>query len=142
MKQKTFMLQSGIMQGRAPRVMLLCLVFFISGATYSNITRADTNSAPNEIESKNDSITTNTRRIQTADAKQLGVGQDISFVEQLVHQSAAAKQIIESDNPEAKSLREQAIKHLEDAKQQQAIGNNEAAAQLLGKAKIVIFQAV
>ena len=140
-KQKAFTLQSGIMLGR-PGVMLLCLMFFTSGVIYSDNISADTNPTPDELQTENKSKTTNTRRIQTADAKQLGVGQDIGFVEQLVNQSAAAKQIIESDNPEAKALREQAINHLEDAKQQQAIGNNDAAAQLLGKAKIVIFQAV
>ena len=128
-------------------MMLLCLVFCISGLTYSYDISANTNPALPIVENESDdtttdSSTTNARRIQTADARQLGVGQDIGFVEQLVHQSASAKQIIESDNPKAKALREQAIKHLEDAKQQQAIGNNEAAAQLLGKAKITIFQAV
>jgi uncharacterized membrane protein YhfC len=60
------------------------------------------------------------RRIVTADASKLGVGQNIGFVEKLVHESAAAKQILQSDNAEARAVREKAITHLEEARTAEA----------------------
>lgn len=80
--------------------------------------------------------------IVSADAKNLGVGQNIGFVELLINQSAAAKQILESDNAEAKALRQQAIQHLEEAKQAQAVGDSAAVGVAIGKAKTAIFQAI
>ena len=79
------------------------------------------------------------RRIVTANASKLGVGQNIGFVEKLVHESAAAKQILQSDNSEAQALREKAIKHLEEAKVAEEQGNAEAVTEALNKAKRAIF---
>ena len=82
------------------------------------------------------------RRILSADAQKLGIGQNIGFVEQLINHSAGAKQIIEGDNAEAKALRAQAINYLEDAKQAQAAGDGDAVGAAIGKAKTAIFQAM
>ena len=82
------------------------------------------------------------RRIVTADASKLGVGQNIGFVEKLVHESAAAKQILQSDNAEARALREKAITHLEEARTAEAQGNAEAVNEALNKAKKAIFTGI
>ena len=82
------------------------------------------------------------RRILTADASKQGVGQNIIFVEKLIHESAAAKQILQSDNPEARAMREQAISHLDEAKAAEAQGNAEAVAEALNKAKKAIFTGI
>ena len=79
------------------------------------------------------------RRIITADASKQGVGQNIGFVEKLINESAAAKQILQSDNQEALALREKAIALLDEARAAQVQGNAEAAAQALNKAKQAIF---
>ena len=82
------------------------------------------------------------RRILTADASKLGVGQNIGFVEKLVHESAAAKQILQSDNAEARALREKAITYLEEARAAEAQGNAEAVNEALNKAKKAIFTGI
>jgi hypothetical protein len=79
------------------------------------------------------------RRILTADARKQGVGQNISFVEKLVHESAAAKQILQSDNQEARALREKAIRHLGEARAAETQGSAKAVAEALNKAKQAIF---
>ena len=79
------------------------------------------------------------RRIITADASKLGVGQNIGFVEKLIHESAAAKQILKSDNPEARAFQEKAIMHLDEARAAEKQGNAEAVAKALNKAKLAIF---
>ncbi len=79
------------------------------------------------------------RRILTADASKLGVGQNIGFVEKLIHESAAAKQILQSDNPEARAFQEKAIVHLDEARAAEKQGNAEAVAKALNKAKLAIF---
>jgi hypothetical protein len=81
-------------------------------------------------------------RIHTAEARQQGVGQNIGFVEKLVHQSAAAQQILQSDNQEAKALRTQALSYLDDARAAEAKGDSAAAAESLNKAKQAIFKAM
>jgi len=79
------------------------------------------------------------RRILTADARKQGVGQNIGFVEKLIHESAAAKQILQSDNQEARALREKAIRHLGEARAAEEQGNARAVAEALNKAKQAIF---
>jgi hypothetical protein len=79
------------------------------------------------------------RRIYAATASKQGVGQNIGFVEKLVHESAAAKQIQQSDNQQAKALREKAITYLDEAKAAQAKGDADAVAQALNQAKKAIF---
>jgi len=83
-----------------------------------------------------------TRRIQTADAKSVGVGQNIVFIEQLVLKPSTKKQILESNNEEAKTAYQQAIKHLNEAKNAQAIGDNQTLIDSLNKTKIAIFKAM
>jgi len=78
-------------------------------------------------------------RIIAADAHKLGVGQNIGFVEKLIYESAASKQIQQGDNPEARDLREKAITHLNEARAAEAQGNTEAVAEALNKAKGAIF---
>lgn len=82
------------------------------------------------------------RRILTADARKSGVGQNIGFVEKLIHESAAAKQILKSDNPEARALRDKAITHLDEARVAEAKGDNEAVTEALNQAKQAIFSAM
>lgn len=79
------------------------------------------------------------RRIYAAEATKQGVGQNIGFVEKLIHESAAAKQIQESDNAEAKALRQEALDYVEEAKAAEAKGDATAVAEALNKAKLAIF---
>lgn len=101
-------------------------------------------SATNDVEEPADTPPQDntSRRIHSTDVRQIKASDDIAIVEQLVHHSTSAKQIIESDNAEAKSLREQAISQLEEAKKQQALDNEQGVNSALGKAKLLIFQAV
>jgi hypothetical protein len=82
------------------------------------------------------------RRILTAEAQKQGVGQNIRFVEQLIHESAAAKQILASDNEEAQALREKALASLDKAKLAEQQGDAQAVADALHEAKQAIFQAM
>jgi hypothetical protein len=82
------------------------------------------------------------RRIHTADARQKGVGQNIDFVEKLIHESAASKQILQGENAEAKGLREEALRHVDEARAAAAKGDADATAQALTQAKRAIFQAM
>lgn len=81
-------------------------------------------------------------RILAAEATRQGVGQNIDFVERLINESAAAKQIIEGDNEEAKALREKSIAHLKQAVAAQQQGDVEAVAKSLSGAKQAIFAAM
>lgn len=81
-------------------------------------------------------------RILSADAKKQGVGQNIQFVEQLVNHSAAATQIQQGNNPEAKSLQQTAIHELERAKRAQQAGDAQTVSDALNKAKSAMFQAM
>ncbi|WP_455216684.1 hypothetical protein [Kaarinaea lacus] len=80
------------------------------------------------------------RRISTAEAAKLGVGQNIQFVERLIHESVASRQILESDNQEAQKLREKAIEQVEIAKEAQSRGDDQAVADALHQAKTAIFK--
>lgn len=80
--------------------------------------------------------------IVSADARKSGVGQNISFVEKLVHDSAAAKQIMQGDNVEAKKLQQQAIHALQKAKQAQQTGDQQTVGDALNQAKSAMFQAM
>ncbi|WP_455199324.1 hypothetical protein [Kaarinaea lacus] len=80
------------------------------------------------------------RRISAAEAAKLGVGQNIQFVERLIHESVASKQILDSDNQEAHKLREKALEQLEVAKEAQSRGDSEAVAEALHQAKTAIFK--
>lgn len=119
------------------------IIFLLSLVVFTNVNNSSLAYAEENSALPKDSQATHiTRRIQTANAQQAGVGQNIGFVEQLIHQSAAAKQILNSQNAEARALREQAIGHLEDAKREKTKGNVQAAGEALDKAKKVMFQAV
>ena len=87
-------------------------------------------------------MTQESPRILAAEATKQGVGQNVGFVERLINESAAAKQIIEGDNEEAKALREKSILHLKEAIAAQEQGNAEAAAEALSSAKQAIFAAM
>lgn len=82
------------------------------------------------------------RRIYAAEATKAGVGQNIGFVEKLVHESATAKKILQSDNPEAKALHADAVNFLDQAKAAQAKGDATAVAEALNKAKKAVFTAM
>jgi hypothetical protein len=87
-------------------------------------------------------MTQESPRILAAEATKQGVGQNIGFVERLINESAAAKQIIEGDNEEAKALREKSIVHLKAAVAAQQQGNAKAVAESLSSAKQAIFAAM
>ena len=87
-------------------------------------------------------MTQESPRILAAEATKQGVGQNIGFVERLINESAAAKQIIEGDNEEAKALREKSIVHLKAAFAAQQQGDVEAVAESLSNAKQAIFAAM
>ncbi|MDT8384678.1 MAG: hypothetical protein RRB22_09700 [Gammaproteobacteria bacterium] len=82
------------------------------------------------------------RRILVTDARENGVGQDIGFVEKLVQQSAAARQILHSDNPQAHALRDQAIAYLDEARAAEVKGDAAAVTEALDQAKAAIFMAM
>ena len=63
-------------------------------------------------------------------------------MERLVNESAAAKQIIEGNDEEAKALREKSILHLKEAVSAQEQGNAEAVTEALSSAKKAIFSAM
>lgn len=81
-----------------------------------------------------------TRRFSTAEAAKLGVGQNIEFVERLIHESVAAKQILESNNQEAHNLREKALRQMQVAREAEAKGDSKAVAEALHEAKTAIFK--
>jgi hypothetical protein len=87
-------------------------------------------------------MTDESPRILAAEATRQGVGQNIAFVERLINESVAAKQIIEGDNEEAKALREKSIVHLKAAVAAQQQGDTEAVAEALSSAKQAIFAAM
>lgn len=87
-------------------------------------------------------MTQESPRILAAEAAQQGVGQNIGFVARLINESAAAKQIIEGNNEEAKALREKSILHLKEAVAAQEQGNAEAVTEALSSAKKAIFAAM
>ena len=87
-------------------------------------------------------MTQESPRILAAEATKQGVGQNIVFVERLVNESAAAKQIIEGNNDEAKALREKSILYLKEAIAAQEQGNAEVVAEALSNAKKAIFTAM
>jgi len=82
------------------------------------------------------------RRIHTADASKQGVGQNIGFVEKLLNESAAAQQILQSDNQQARALQQEANTRLDAARAAQAQGNDKTAAAALNDAKKAIFTAM
>lgn len=86
------------------------------------------------------SLSQEAKRFSTAEAAKLGVGQNIQFVERLIHESVAAKQILESDNQEAHKLREKALQQLQVAKEAEARGDKQAVAEALHEAKTAIFR--
>jgi hypothetical protein len=87
-------------------------------------------------------MTQESRRIYAAEATKQGVGQNIGFVERLINESAAAKQIESGDNQEAKARHAEALTQLEAAKAAQAKGDAEAAAAALSEAKKAMFAAM
>ena len=123
------------------RCLFLTLVF----AAQSSFTMYSSRSSAEDsfnADNADTTISQPAQRILSADAQKFGVGQNIGFVEQLVNQSAAAKQILDSDNAEAKALREQAVQYLNEAKKAQSAGDGKIVAEALGKAKLAIFQAI
>ena len=80
------------------------------------------------------------KRISTAEAAKLGVGQNIEFVERLIHGSVASKNILESNNEEALQLREKALEHLKKAKEAKERGDNDTITKELHEAKAAIFK--
>ena len=87
-------------------------------------------------------LTQEANRISTAEAAKLGVGQNIGFIERLIHESVAAKQILESDNKDAHSLREKALRHLQEARDAEVRGDRKATETSLREAKQAIFKAM
>lgn len=79
------------------------------------------------------------RRILTADASKSGVGQNIGFVDKLIHESATAKQILQSDNAEARALQKKAVTHLNEARAAEKQGDAKAVTRALNEAKRAIF---
>lgn len=80
------------------------------------------------------------KRISSAEAAKLGVGQNIEFVERLIHGSVASKQILESNNEEARQLREMALEHLEKAREAEKREDSDTVAKELHEAKTAIFK--
>jgi hypothetical protein len=67
---------------------------------------------------------------------------DIQFVHRMVNQSEAAKKITADSNEEAKTLQQQANDLLEQAKNALQAGDTAKVSQLLGQAKLTMFQAM
>ena len=67
---------------------------------------------------------------------------DIQFVQRMVNESEAAKKIAADSNEEAKNLQQQANDLLQQAEQALKGGDAVKASQLLGQAKLTMFQAM
>jgi hypothetical protein len=80
--------------------------------------------------------------ISVSEAQKQGVGQNIHFVEQLIHGSMAARQIKASGNDEAMALQQEAEAQLATAMRAQEAGDDRAAEEALTQAKQRIFQAM
>ena len=109
---------------------ILLFLFLLSQAatfTYSSLSLAEEQAS---------------HHIRSTDAQKQGVGQNIHFVEQLINQSATAKQIQQGDNAEARALQQKAIQELEKAKQAQQAGDTQAVSDALHKAKTAMFEAM
>lgn len=119
---------------------LFFLALFSQSATsaYSSLSLAEEQAIPVPTQSQDQAP----HHIRSADAQQQGVGQNIQFVEQLINQSAAAKQIQQGSNAEAKALQQKAMQELERAKQAQQAGDTQTVSDALQKAKSAIFQAM
>ena len=119
---------------------LFFLALFSQSATsaYSPLSLAEEQAIPVPAQSQDQAP----HHILSADAQKQGVGQNIQFVEQLINQSAAAIQIQQGDNVEAKALQQKAIQELERAKQAQQAGDTQTVSDALQKAKSAMFQAM
>ncbi len=119
---------------------LFFLALFSQSATsaYSSLSLAEEQAIPVPAQSQDQAP----HHIISADAQKQGVGQNIQFVEQLVNQSAAAKQIQQGSNAEAKALQQKAKQELERAKQAQQAGDTQTVSDALKKAKTAMFQAM
>ena len=119
---------------------VLLLALFSQSATFafSSLTLAEEQAIPVPAQSQDQAP----HHIMSADAQKQGVGQNIQFVEQLVNQSAAAKQIQQGDNADAKALQQKAQQQLERAKQAQQAGDTQTVSDALHQAKTAMFEAM
>jgi len=119
---------------------LFFLALFSQSATsaYSSLSLAQEQAVPAPTQSQEQAP----HHIISAEAQKQGVGQNIQFVEQLINQSAAAIQIQQSNNAEAKALQLKAKQELERAKQAQQAGDTQVVTDALQKAKSAMFQAM
>ena len=117
---------------------VLALLSQTATSAYSSLSLAEEQAVPVSAQSQDEVP----HQILSADAQKQGVGQNIQFVEQLINHSAAAKQIQQGDNAEAKALQQKAIRELEKAKQAQQAGDTQTVSDALHKAKNAMFQAM
>jgi len=119
---------------------LLLLALFSQSATsvFSSLSLAQEQAIPVPAQSQEQAP----HHIVSADAQKQGVGQNIQFVEQLVTQSAAAKQIQQGDNADARALQQKAKQELERAKQAQQADDTQTVSDALHKAKSAMFEAM
>lgn len=115
--------------------------FFIAVLTVflSSLTVAEESSIP-DSSSKSSPLVT--RRLSNNNTQQFDVARNIQLLSQLINHSASTRQINGSHNLKAKTLYEEAVKHLENARHFEAKGDSEAARNALTKARIKMFQAI
>jgi len=76
-----------------------------------------------------------------ASAGETALSSNLKMAQRLITTSSIAKQILASQNVEAKSLQEQAREYFEKARKASEAGDNEAAKEYINKAKATMFKA-
>ena len=115
---------------------ILALLSQTAASAYSSLSMADEQTVPATAQSQAP------HHILSADAQKQGVGQNIQFIEQLVNHSAAATQIQQGDNAEAKALQQKAMHELQRAKRAHQDGDTQTVSDAIAKAKSAMFQAM
>ena len=73
---------------------------------------------------------------------QSGVSERLPNIDRLLNQSSGARQVIDSDSPEARAKREQALEAFRQAQQKLDAGDERAATQLLDQSSRLMFEAI
>jgi len=77
-----------------------------------------------------------------AQATQQSVEDRMPYIEKLLNQSSAARQVINSSSSEAKQKRQQALELYQQANEKHSQGDNQAAAELLKQSSGLMFEAI
>ncbi|TNF90921.1 MAG: hypothetical protein JSU67_18340 [Gammaproteobacteria bacterium] len=73
---------------------------------------------------------------------QSGVSERLPNIDRLLNQSSGARQVIDSDSPQARAKREQALEAFRQAQQKLDAGDERAATQLLDQSSRLMFEAI